>query len=158
MKQLAELIETYRHQSAQVMDTMQAINRLISVEVSTSHSKRVEIIQHVVADHYGLPPDAMHSRVRTEQYARARHIAMFLARELTTFSLEDIAATFRPGLNHGTIIWGCRRVSADMETDKAFAATVAKLRVKCEHGIEAISMPLFAYAKSKKAAANTDIQ
>jgi len=77
MKPLAELIATYRIQSAQIMETMQAINRLVSVEVSTSHSKRIEVIQHIVADHYGIPTDAMHSRIRTESYARARQIAMW---------------------------------------------------------------------------------
>jgi chromosomal replication initiation ATPase DnaA len=155
MKQLTDLLDTFRNQAAEIMETMQEINRLASVHVSTSHSKRIEIIQHIVADHYGLPGEVMHSKVRARQYVVARQVAMHLCRELTNFSLADIAQAFRPDMDHNTISHSITCVAARLATDKPFAAELTKLRALSAKGIEDISMPLFAYARTKAGAAAT---
>jgi len=152
MKQLSELLDTFRIQAADIMETMQEINRIASVQLTTSHSKRIEIIQRIVADHYQLPVEIMHSKVRARSYVRARHVAIYLSRELTNFSLEDIATAFRPGLDHGTVSYAIESVADIMTTETGFAEVIAKLRAKSAQGIEDISMPLFAYVKRKPAA------
>jgi chromosomal replication initiator protein len=81
----------------------------------------------VVARHYGLTADDLGGRKRTQKIALARHLAMFLARELTDASLPQIGEALG-GRNHSTILHGCAKISDLTRQDSAFALEVATVR------------------------------
>lgn len=151
MSTLTQQIELYRKQSSELLVTMNAIARILDVEAPNgSHSKRISIIQRTVCDHFDLPIEAMHSRIRTTRYANARHIAIYLARELTKNSLTEIAKAFRPDMDHGTACHAINAVQDKHDVDKALKATIAQLRATCVERINTATMPLFDYANTKK--------
>jgi len=83
-----------------------------------AHQQAVSIpnILKTVAQHYGLSVDALLSRSRTQTLARARQLAMALAKELTCESLPMIATQFNKR-NHTTVLHACRHINELMEHD-----------------------------------------
>jgi chromosomal replication initiation ATPase DnaA len=148
-QQLHELLITFRRQATDTMNTINAICRTLDIDAHGSHSKRIGVIQAIVCQHYEINVSAMMSRIRTKRYTEPRHLALFLARELTKHSLEDIAHAFRPDMDHGTVIHAVNAVTARLQCDPEFYATVGTIRTRCTEAIENITMPLFAYAKAQ---------
>jgi len=83
-----------------------------------AHQQAVSIpnIQKTVAQHYGFTVDTLLSRSRTQALARARQMAMALAKELTADSLPMIATQFNKR-NHTTVLHACRQISELMGHD-----------------------------------------
>ena len=145
MKLLDDLIARFRIEYDTMLNTAQAISRIIEVEAggpANNHSKRLAMIQRTVADHYQLPIECMASKVRTREYAECRQVAMFLCRELTRFSLDDIAASFRPGMDHNTITHGVHVITDRISTDPKMRQMMQEIREKCVQGIADLNMPL----------------
>ncbi|MDO4710139.1 MAG: chromosomal replication initiator protein DnaA [Pseudomonadota bacterium] len=72
-------------------------------------------IQKVVADHYSLQLRVLLSDTRKRTIARARQMAMALARELTDRSLPEIGEAF--GRDHSTVMNACKVITNLRETD-----------------------------------------
>lgn len=64
----------------------------------------------------------MRSDRRWQEVARARQVAMFLARERTPYSLPQIGRCFNR--DHTTVIHAVRRIEAMSAADSVFAARV----------------------------------
>jgi len=73
-------------------------------------------IQKTVADYYQLRLADLTSKRRTRSLARPRQMAMALAKELTEHSLPEIGDAFG-GRDHTTVLHGCKRIRALIETD-----------------------------------------
>jgi chromosomal replication initiation ATPase DnaA len=95
----------------------------------------VRTIQHVVAGHYMLAVSAMTSPIRSERFAKARQVAMYLCRELTKHSQQEIGKCFG-GRDHGTVAHAISRVTAEMQTDPLFAGDVSGVRHAAELAIK----------------------
>lgn len=89
----------------------------------------VEFIQQLVADHFEVSVDKLHSETRKRSIVIARQLAMFLAKKLTDKSLKNIGEMFG-GRDHSTVIYSCKTVQDLMETDVVFKDTVAELEKK----------------------------
>jgi chromosomal replication initiator protein len=76
----------------------------------------IEAIQKKVAEHFDIRLADMTSKRRPENIAFPRQIAMFLARQLTESSLNNIGEAFG-GRDHGTVLHACRLVKDRMEVD-----------------------------------------
>lgn len=87
-------------------------------------------IKLAVSLRYGVSLLAIKSLVRTRYVLRARHIAQYLARELTTHSFPAIAREFNR--DHSTIIHACGRIEQMMADNPAFAEEVRALRDEIE--------------------------
>ncbi len=79
-------------------------------------SINIESIQRKVAEHFDIRLADMTSKRRPENIAFPRQIAMFLARQLTESSLNNIGEAFG-GRDHGTVLHACRLVKDRMEVD-----------------------------------------
>ena len=66
-------------------------------------------IQQAVAETYGVPVEKMKARGRASQIALARQVAMYLARELTHLSLNQIGEQFG-GRDHTTVLHAHRKI------------------------------------------------
>jgi hypothetical protein len=85
-------------------------------------------IQRAVADHFGIPLEAMSSPTKQRDYARPRQVAMFLARQLTAQSTTTIGKKFKR--DHSTIVNGVQVVQRLCSQDVAFSGAVAWLGAK----------------------------
>jgi chromosomal replication initiator protein len=83
-------------------------------------------IQEAVCRLHGLTLDELLSATRAARVSRARQQAMFLARELTTLSLAEIARGF--DRDHTTVIHAIRAVSAKLEPGSDTAVALHTLR------------------------------
>ena len=72
-------------------------------------------IQQAVAETYGVPVEKMKARGRASQIALARQVAMYLARDLTHLSLNQIGEHFG-GRDHTTVLHAQRKI-ADLVAD-----------------------------------------
>lgn len=73
------------------------------------------------------------NRRRTENIAKPRQVAFYLARELSDLTLESIGTAF--GRDHGTILHACRAIRDRMDTDQAFKQKVTVLTEACRSRI-----------------------
>jgi chromosomal replication initiator protein len=87
----------------------------------------LETIQKRVADHYQIRHSDMTSKRRPANIAMPRQIAMYLARQLTKHSLQEIGEAFG-GRDHGTVIHACKTVENMMEQDDAIRGSVEFLK------------------------------
>lgn len=82
-------------------------------------------IQRVVARHFHVPVATLRSRSRQRGVARARQVAMYLARKLTGASYPALGRLFNR--HHTSVLTSVRRATQALATDQAFATTVARL-------------------------------
>ncbi|MDD2398387.1 MAG: chromosomal replication initiator protein DnaA [Bacilli bacterium] len=94
-------------------------------EMKTKLSK--EKVINVVADYYNLTPSQLAGRIRTQQIALARHISMYLIRELLDVPFAKIGQSFG-GKDHSTVINAINKVEKQLKTDAALQTAVKELR------------------------------
>ncbi|BBE08162.1 chromosomal replication initiation protein [Mycoavidus cysteinexigens] len=87
--------------------TKEALKDLLTVQ---NRQISVENIQKTVADRYGIKIADMYSKKRPADIARARQIAMYLAKELTQKSLPEIGELFG-GRDHTTVLHAVRKIA-----------------------------------------------
>ena len=83
-------------------------------------------IQQRVASEFGLRVDDINGRRRTAAIAHPRQIAMFLARQHTSCSLQDIGAAFG-GRDHGTVLHAMRTIEEKLRVDVELRDTLARV-------------------------------
>ena len=82
----------------------------------------VENIQKTTAEYYNIKLSDLLSKRRSRSVARPRQMAMFLAKELTNYSLPEIGESFG-GRDHTTVIHACKKIkelrdfNLDLEED-----------------------------------------
>lgn len=83
----------------------------------------IDLIQHVVANYFDLHISDMRAKRRTQAVAFPRQIAMYLARELTDFSLPAIGEGFG-GRDHTTVIHACNKIDSQRKSDIHLSKTI----------------------------------
>jgi chromosomal replication initiator protein len=86
----------------------------------------VAAIQEAVSTVLGVPRSELLSSRRTPRIARARQLAMYVARELTPLSLAQIAREF--DRDHSTVLHAIRTVSQRLEPGSETAEAIHKVR------------------------------
>jgi chromosomal replication initiator protein len=78
------------------------------------HPVTVEMVQAEVARQFGMHVNDLRGNRRTQDVAYARHVAMYLARDLTETSLPQIGARFG-GRHHTTVIHAVDKVERQLK-------------------------------------------
>jgi chromosomal replication initiator protein len=86
----------------------------------------IENIQKTVADYYKIKMIELLSKKRNRFLARARQMAMALAKELSNHSLPEIGEAFG-GRDHTTVLHACRKIKELCESDVALKADYMSL-------------------------------
>jgi chromosomal replication initiator protein len=73
-----------------------------------------EMVMAEVAREFGLHVNDLRGNRRTQDIAHARHVAMYLTRELTDLSLPQIGARFG-GRHHTTVMNGISRIERQLK-------------------------------------------
>ena len=91
-------------------------------------AKRItpELIIDCVADYYGMSADMVRSDSRKKEIAQARHVAVYLTREMTSLSLPRIGDAF--GRDHSTIINSCDKITKQLENQPDMKGAIADLK------------------------------
>ncbi|MBU7318811.1 chromosomal replication initiator protein DnaA [Paenibacillus oleatilyticus] len=89
-------------------------------------------IQQKVGEFYGLKLEDFKARKRTKTVAFPRQIAMYLAREMTDFSLPKIGEAFG-GRDHTTVIHAHEKISAALKSDQELYKIIQNLTEKVKN-------------------------
>ena len=85
-----------------------------------------DLIIDSVAEYYGINPELLRGDSRKKEIAQARHIAVYLTREMTGLSLPRIGDAF--GRDHSTIINSREKIAKLMDTSSEVRNAVADLK------------------------------
>lgn len=81
---------------------------------------------NTVADYYNLTAQQLTGKIRTNQIAMARHIAMYLIRTLLDVPFLKIGVLFG-GKDHSTVMNAVKKVEKSLKVDEAIATAVDQL-------------------------------
>ncbi len=89
----------------------------------------VERIIKTVAENFGVSPDDIKGQKRNANIVRARHMCIYLVRQNTNLSLEDIGSKF-DDRDHSTVAFSIRRVEEEKSNSPATSALIEELTAK----------------------------
>ena len=81
-----------------------------------------------------MRPEALSSKSRSKTIAEARHVAMYVVRELLGTPLQGIGLLYG-GRDHSTVLYSIRKVASRMDGDEAFRHRVEEVmaELKSDH-------------------------
>ncbi|MGC9286742.1 MAG: chromosomal replication initiator protein DnaA [Hydrogenobaculum sp.] len=96
---------------------------------NTSKPKEISIdkIKKAVANYFNVSMDIFNKSYKNKKYATAKHIAIFLSREFTGFSLAEIAKAFNIK-SHSSVNHSIKKIEKEVKEDKAIQYSVSSLR------------------------------
>lgn len=120
-------VATYASLSGKPLDTS-AIENLLKDILNEEARKTISIdqIQRKVAEHFDVRIADMTSKRRPNNIAYPRQVAMYLSRQLTKSSLNEIGEAFG-GRDHGTVLHACKKVNEVIAKDEAMRRVVNML-------------------------------
>ncbi|MGA2094090.1 MAG: chromosomal replication initiator protein DnaA [Sedimentisphaerales bacterium] len=95
------------------------------IEAATKHI-RISDITDVVARHFNIRLADLNSKKRSQSIAEPRQICMFLARQLTKHSLEEIGGHLG-GRDHTTVMHACGKIEDLQKADPKTHAVIEEL-------------------------------
>ena len=106
--------------------TQEVVERLLKdiLQEEARNLVTIEQIQRRVAEHFDVRLADMTSKRRPANIAFPRQVAMYLARELTKASLNEIGDAFG-GRDHGTVLHACKLVKKRMKEQDSVRQTIS---------------------------------
>jgi len=100
--------------------TLELANEVLAQYVRPeSEHHQPERILAAVSERFGVRPETLVGKRRTQAIALPRQVAMYLMRHLTELSLVEIGRCFG-GRDHSTVIHACRQIAEKIQNDEAF--------------------------------------
>ncbi|ACG56693.1 chromosomal replication initiator protein DnaA [Hydrogenobaculum sp. Y04AAS1] len=95
----------------------------------TNTPKEISIdkIKKAVANYFNIGMDIFNKSYKNKKYATAKHIAIFLSREFTGFSLAEIAKAFNIK-SHSSVNHSIKKIEKQIKEDKTIQYSVSSLR------------------------------
>lgn len=98
----------------------------------TPKNKKISDIEasdiiNAVADYYGLTRQQLVSKTRTKNLANARHIAMYLCRNLLDISYLQIGNEFG-GKDHTTVLSACEKISDLLKENESYQRVISDIK------------------------------
>src|SRR5690606_18165913 len=103
----------------------QALNR--TAAPAPKRRANVRDILQATASFHQLSLDDLLGKRRTKDVVRARHIAMYLAREETEASLPQIGEALG-GRNHSTVLNGYQKIAGELGADETLRQELTRIR------------------------------
>ena len=105
----------------------EAFKGLAPTVTKKNEAVSVDKIKTVVSDYYNLAPSQLTSKVRTNNIATARHIAMYLCRTILDVPFITIGQEFG-GRDHSTVINACEKIEKSLKTDDQYKKAIDELK------------------------------
>lgn len=93
----------------------------------------IERIQKNVCDYFKIKISDLRVKNRSRSVSYPRQIAMYLVRELTTYSLPEIGEYFG-GRGHATVIHGCNKIEHELSLNGKTKRVVDELKLLIKEG------------------------
>jgi chromosomal replication initiator protein len=105
--------------------SLKSVMAHFSVQVNATRPTVERIASHV-GDYFRIEPRQLQSRRRFHNVLLPRQIGMYLARQLTALSLEQIGDYFG-GRDHTTVLHACRKVERAIAKDAVLSGAVRQI-------------------------------
>ena len=86
----------------------------------------IDTIQKVVADQYSISLSDLKGRKRDRKYVKPRQIALYIARQLTEYSLKELGNEFG-GKDHSTVMHSLEKIEDELKTDSQLNSMIQLL-------------------------------
>ncbi|MBQ7363107.1 MAG: chromosomal replication initiator protein DnaA [Clostridia bacterium] len=144
---MAERLQNNIRQIEGVLKRIHAIYSLTSAEVTREKVDEVisiidpgniptdtliERILFAVGRSFGVSPEDMKSKKRTDNIASARHAAIYIIKQLTELTLKEIGAVF--DRDHATVISSIEKAEKNMKTVNNYEAEIERLMKEIRGG------------------------
>lgn len=144
LQYIAENVKSNIRELEGALNKIMAFSKLNKVDINLEYAeealkdviypnKKKEItpslIIEVVAEHFGISPEDIASRKRTAELVQPRQIVIYLCRQLTESSLQNIAKTIGKK-DHTTVLHGIEKITEKMENDEELKNKVDIIRKK----------------------------
>jgi chromosomal replication initiator protein len=105
-----------------------ALDEVCAVFREDAEARRltIERIAQSVSRYFQVETRELRSRGRSRQTLVPRQVSMYLARRLTTLSLEQIGDYFG-GRDHSTVLHACKKVEEAISSDASLSGAVREL-------------------------------
>jgi chromosomal replication initiator protein len=114
------------------------VNKPVTMEIAQRELKDIfadpkqgnmsmEIIQRVVAEDYHLTPNDLKGKKKSAGIVKPRHIAIYLCRELTEYSLTEIGQAFGDR-DHTTVLHSCKLIEENSHSDSNLYSALERLK------------------------------
>lgn len=107
--------------------TLEFVKKVLNCEASRKELS-FDIVAKTVAEYYGVTVEDFKSTSRNQKVSGSRHIAVYLARELTQKSFESIADYFNK--KHTTMLYSYDKIKDELKINKELGRTVSEIRTK----------------------------
>ena len=88
-----------------------------------------QLIIDVVSEHFNVSKDDITSKKRNSEYVLPRQIIMYLTKEMTDLSLQNIG-TLLSKKDHTTILHGINKIKSKMATDDDLRNKIETIKKK----------------------------
>ncbi len=137
---LAEKVKTNIRELEGALIRVVAYSKLIGKDVSVDLAREVlkdmiiegekkitiDLIQRKVSEYFDIKLSDMRAKKRSKAIAYPRQVAMYLARQMTEYSLPEIGDQFG-GRDHTTVMHACSKVEADLKSKAGFKILMDRL-------------------------------
>lgn len=117
-----------------ILENINRITMNVALEAFKDHNTTstpgvltAEKIKKTVAEYYNLTMTQLISKSRMSNITMARHIAMYLVRDLLNMSFFKIGEEFG-GRDHSTVMSACEKVSKLLSKDEAYKEAIIELK------------------------------
>jgi len=86
-------------------------------------------IIRVTAEYFGLTPNDLKGKKRSQNIVFSRQLGMYIGREMTDYSTTEIGQDFG-GKDHTTVMYSIEKIKAKLLTDPSLASTIESLKRK----------------------------
>ncbi|MCI8327490.1 MAG: chromosomal replication initiator protein DnaA [Lachnospiraceae bacterium] len=107
-----------------------AIEELQNI-ISPDQEKKVtpQLIIDVVCEHFNITLEQIKSKSRSNDIAKPRQIAMYLCKNMTDVSLDNIGSLLG-GRDHSTIIHGINKITNDIDSNETIKNSIDTIKKK----------------------------
>lgn len=111
--------------------TMEMAEEALKDIIHTDQNRVItsQLIMDVVAEHFGFQTSDLVSHKRNKDIAYPRQITMYLCREMTGLSLQQIGKDLG-NRDHTTIRHGCEKIASDLKKDLALQENIDVIKKK----------------------------
>ena len=124
---LTRLVAFSRLNNGREIDVAMAESELKDFIYPNENKKvTIDLIIEIVSEHYDISQADIISSKKSKNIAYPRQICMYLCRNLTEYSLEDIGKSLGKR-DHTTILYGIQKIEKDIKSDGAIQNTIEVL-------------------------------
>ena len=106
---------------------MEALKGTFNINIENKND--IQKIQRIVADYYNITIDDLKGKKRAAKVSFPRHVAIYLARNMTDESFPRIGMEFG-GRDHSTVMNSCDRIQSELKTNENLKEVIEELKKK----------------------------